>query len=425
MVGDFGAVEGEPRPGVALLLPDGKLDPAFVPWRGETNAGLSRALGDLRHATITGDGKVWIQGSRRQPTYSVESWVYQLSSDGSVADVRQCDASVLGLPGPLVWVLPPGGFCLHRPIDWSRTGPSEPVIAPPRPPDMAGWFAQGPFSGTQASGALQRIFASVPLEMCPYAVRLPDGGAILLVQDGDAGRLMRFDKDWRPDLSYTNGLRTKDGLRLALQRDGKLLVARSNDLHDIAGTDIGSVVRLNVDGTIDRTFRCETDERVLCVAAQPDGRVVIGGFFRRVNGIYSLSLARLWPDGSLDKGFLAHFKNPQALFASRRVPVRRLVLVAGSAAGGGSSAKPGTEPAPSSPAQSVLINSLSVAGGAATVQFQGSPRQIYILQAADRLAESAWMNVNTNQTDASGVGWFREEGITNSVIRFYRVASPH
>jgi hypothetical protein len=72
----------------------------------------------------------------------------------------------------------------------------------------------------------------------------------------------------------------------------------------------------------------------------------------------------------------------------------------------------------------VLIKSLGVAGGVATVQFQGSPRQIYILQAADRLAESAWVNVNTNQTDASGTDSFREEGITNSAIRFYRVASP-
>ncbi|MBS0657314.1 MAG: hypothetical protein JSR82_03585 [Verrucomicrobia bacterium] len=42
---------------------------------------------------------------------------------------------------------------------------------------------------------------------------------------------------------------------------------------------------------------------VLCVAVQPDGKIVLGGFFTHVNGVPRQNLARLLPDGSLDLAF--------------------------------------------------------------------------------------------------------------------------
>jgi len=43
---------------------------------------------------------------------------------------------------------------------------------------------------------------------------------------------------------------------------------------------------------------------VFAIAAQPDGKILIGGQFNAVNGIQRLNLARLNPDGTLDASFL-------------------------------------------------------------------------------------------------------------------------
>ena len=61
--------------------------------------------------------------------------------------------------------------------------------------------------------------------------------------------------------------------------------------------------------------------RVMSVAAQPDGKVIVGGSFTAVNGVAKSYLARLNSDGSLDNSF--------ALTAAPAQPVSR-VLVASS-----------------------------------------------------------------------------------------------
>ena len=68
------------------------------------------------------------------------------------------------------------------------------------------------------------------------------------------------------------------------------------------------LARLNADGTLDLTFNPSTgaeDGAVRAVAVQPDGRVIAGGTFTRVNGVTRNHLARFNVDGSLDLTFLA------------------------------------------------------------------------------------------------------------------------
>lgn len=45
---------------------------------------------------------------------------------------------------------------------------------------------------------------------------------------------------------------------------------------------------------------------VLAIAIQPDGKVVIGGRFAEVNGVPRFNIARLNPDGTLDKDFASN-----------------------------------------------------------------------------------------------------------------------
>ena len=244
----------------------------------------------------------------------------------------------------------------------------------------------------------------------------------LLVQDGGTGRFMRFDKNWLPVLSYTNTLRASGYLSLMVQKDEKLLTARGGDLHDITGAKPGDVVRFNADGSVDKGFRCDTDERVMCMAVQDDGKIVIGGFFTKVNGIEAPRLARLNSDGSLDRSFQRSSTNLRSLVAGRRLPVKKLANA--------SSARPSATQsesrttAPETSAQSVLITSMSIASGIATISYRGSPNQTYILQACAAINVGEWFNVITNRTDASGSGTLTDRSAKESASRFYRVAAP-
>ena len=74
--------------------------------------------------------------------------------------------------------------------------------------------------------------------------------------------------------------------------------------------------------------------------------------------------------------------------------------------------------------QTILITSIRLDGDAAAIQYTGTPRQQYILQANDSLNSGGWSNISTNQSDAGGNGNFRDTAAKNYPTRFYRIATP-
>jgi len=98
-------------------------------------------------------------------------------------------------------------------------------------------------------------------------------------------------------------------LSVAVQPNGKILIGGvfSYCLGSFSyppcpeGTQRGSVARLNVDGKFDETFSPPPLFRqVQAIAIQPDGKVLIGG---NVTGAGRDALIRLDADGSIDEGF--------------------------------------------------------------------------------------------------------------------------
>jgi hypothetical protein len=288
-----------------------------------------------------------------------------------------------------------------------------------------------------AAVVLEALFEEVPIELCRYAVPLPDGGVILAVRDdavlGGGAGLMRFDKDWRPDLSFAARIEAADQrtcLTLKLQPDGKLLVAGL--IGKLNGEDFSGVARLDEQGAIDRSFRCQATNcspfpgsvpAVMDLAIQKDGRIVICGYFLNVNGAECPHIARLNPDGSLDGTFrtplltLEQF-NRERFARMRRVPVAQLAKAAETFTPAGAGAT-----VPEAAPQTILITAMSFQGDAALIQFSGTPRQQYILQAKDSMAAD-WINVGTNQANADGVGRLLDAEANEHAMRFYRVASP-
>lgn len=104
---------------------------------------------------------------------------------------------------------------------------------------------------------------------------------------------------------------------IAVRPDGKaILGGRFDRIKNVAATNI---VRINVDGTLDESFRSGTDwvgeaagaffnnylPGVSALVLQSDGRILVGGNFALLSGAPRSCLGRLQPDGTIDDTFVA------------------------------------------------------------------------------------------------------------------------
>ncbi|MFA6546430.1 MAG: hypothetical protein WCS99_18580, partial [Limisphaerales bacterium] len=92
-------------------------------------------------------------------------------------------------------------------------------------------------------------------------------------------------------------------LGIARQPDGRLVVG--GQFNNFNGVPRNRVTRLNYDGSTDFSFNpgSGADSSVNTVAVTPDGKVVVGGDFLSFNGVTCQRLVRLNADGSLDTSF--------------------------------------------------------------------------------------------------------------------------
>ena len=166
-----------------------------------------------------------------------------------------------------------------------------------------GGIARLHIARVHADGSLDEGFdAGATLPGLPHFVGvLPDGGIIASeTARNETGtfntRVVRFTDS---GLLMTSVL--LDGayeFLLAIQPDGKLLVRK-----------LDTVVRLNPDGTLDPTFdssrsRNPYSAQIRAAVVQPDGKILVGGYFPLFQGQSRPNLARLHPDGRLDRGFV-------------------------------------------------------------------------------------------------------------------------
>lgn len=90
---------------------------------------------------------------------------------------------------------------------------------------------------------------------------------------------------------------------LAIQADGKILMG--GYFVTVNGTSRQRIARLNTDGSLDTGFNPGTgfNSDVYALTLQPDGKVLVGGYFTTYNGTARSGIARVNSDGSLDTGF--------------------------------------------------------------------------------------------------------------------------
>jgi uncharacterized delta-60 repeat protein len=291
IVGGFSLFNGFSRSRIARLDANGSVDTTFL-------SGMSGANNQVSAVALQADGRAVLGGSFSAVNGVSRSMVARLNADGSVDTTylnglaganSNVMALALGSDGKAVI----GGF-------FSRfNGEARTRIARL---ELDGSLDPTFFHGT--SGA-NLIVQSV--------VRQPDGriligGSFSAVHGVNRGSIARLHPGGGLDASFQNGQSgANNAVRaIALQPDGKVLIA--GDFTTVNGVGRGYVARLNPDGSLDTGFLnglAGGNQYVTSIAVQPDGRVLIGGWFTTFNGVARSRIARLHPDGSLDTSFLS------------------------------------------------------------------------------------------------------------------------
>ncbi len=117
-------------------------------------------------------------------------------------------------------------------------------------------------------------------------------------------RIVRLNPNGSLDTSFNPGTGANNSiLSLAVQPDGKILIVGFFTSYN--GTSRNYIARLNADGSIENTFNPGTGANsfIYSISLQSDGRLIVGGIFSSFNGVTRNGVARLNSDGSLDSNF--------------------------------------------------------------------------------------------------------------------------
>ncbi len=144
-----------------------------------------------------------------------------------------------------------------------------------------------------------------------YHVAVQTDGRILIggrftTYDGTArSGVARLNADGSLDTSFNPGSGTVGNVYFVTeQANGQILLAGDFTAYD--GTVRNGVARLNTDGSLDTTFdpaAGSAGKAVFSIGVQVDGRLIVGGRFTTFGGTARSGVARLNADGSLDTSF--------------------------------------------------------------------------------------------------------------------------
>jgi len=164
-----------------------------------------------------------------------------------------------------------------------------------------------------ADGTLDRYFdpgAGADNPVFAVAVhpdgRIVMGGSFATVNGINRAGIALLESSGKVSTSFDPG-QGIDGtvLALAVQNDGKILVG--GEFATVNGVSQPNLARLNLDGSLDRTFDPGRGPNgaVRAITLQADGKILVGGSFTDIDGNTRNHLARLTPTGALDSVFLS------------------------------------------------------------------------------------------------------------------------
>lgn len=286
--GSFYTTSGKWVLNLTRLNPDGSLDMSFNTGTGANDT--------VKAIVLQPDGKIIIGGEFYNYNGTQINRIARLNSDGSI------DTSFN--PGQ---------------------GPNDDILNIALQSDgkiiIGGYLYT--FNGTlinrmarlNTDGSLDNTFnlGIIPTNWIECTLIQPDGKIIIAGSfNYNNGRVARLNADGSLDSTFNIGIATDHVESMLLQPDGKIIIG--GEFLNFNGTGKNNIVRLNTDGSVDASFNpglilthdnngVKLRGRISTMSLQPDGKIIIGGWFDNFNGTIRNNIARLNADGSLDLTF--------------------------------------------------------------------------------------------------------------------------
>ncbi len=168
---------------------------------------------------------------------------------------------------------------------------------------------------------------------------LPDdkiyvGGGWSTFNGVSANSIIRLNADGTRDNTFTN-LRFSNNAVLshALQPDGKVIICGYFTSYGQLPTPRNRIVRINNDGTLDDSFNVGSGLNALplTLTRQPNGKILVGGDFTTYNGTTVNRIVRLNNDGSIDGSFQSGIGMDAILYHTSFQPADGKIILAADA----------------------------------------------------------------------------------------------
>ena len=256
--GNFTAISGQQRLGLAKFKADGTVDSTF-----NLNGGFD---GPVEWIAVQTDGRVLVSGNFSSFNGTVRVGFARLNADGTL-DTTFSPGSGFAYAGRLV-VQTDG-----RILVGTRGGTFSAI-----------WVSHSSGGGAEAGKDVALADATIS-DLSKGIARLNTDGTV--------------DTSFNPPGTGFDGPATS----IAVQADGRILVGGYFTAFN--GTPRANIARLNADGTLDTTFNPGSgfDSSVGSLAVQADGKILAVGSFATFNGTARVGVARLNTNGALDTSF--------------------------------------------------------------------------------------------------------------------------
>jgi uncharacterized delta-60 repeat protein len=312
ITGDFISYDGKERNKIARLNPDGRLDTTFNPGTGIS--------GTVIQATevitvLLPDGKIIIAGDFSNYNGVTRNNIARVNADGSLDDSFNSGTGANGIISSVVR-LPDGKFIIVGGFTSYNGTPIE------------------GFARLNSDGSLDTLFnpGTGPNFGISKVISLPDEKLIIVgsftsYNGIPRNRIAKLNSDGSLDTTFNPGTGPNNQIFTVFhQADGKLVIGGAFTSYN--GIAINRIARLNTDGSLDTDFNSGTgaNNRVTTAALQSDGKIIIGGTFTAFNGTAKNLIARLNVDGSLDAGFNPVMGTNSVIIAASQQPDGKIII---------------------------------------------------------------------------------------------------
>lgn len=290
IVGQFTQYNGVSRGKVARLNSDGTLDNNFNPGTGADTC--------IKNVALQQDGKIIVGGCFSNFNGVSRRRVARLNTDGSLDNsfsIPNVPSFFNGIVDSIL-IQPDGQILIGGSFSFDLSSTKFAVLR------------------LNTDGSLDSAFTSSTTNSTWGAwdlARQPDGkivvgGVFTQINENDRINFARLNANGSLDSSFADTRCAWYGSVNAItqQPDGKIVVG--GDFRFANGVLRRNIARFNIDGTLDVTFNSAgygADSYINAIAVQPNGKMIISGFFSNYNGVSRNTLARINADGSLDTTF--------------------------------------------------------------------------------------------------------------------------